>query len=170
MWASQVVVKNLPANEGDIRDMYSILDPGRFPGEENGNPLQYSCLENPMERWVCRLQSTESQRVGYEWRYLACTHAHTENKCFLSSLSKDTVLIWSWSSKTLVTWCEEPNHWKISLCWERPKAKGDGAAKDVMVGWHHQLNGHDFEQTQEDSEGQDAWRATVHGVTESDTT
>ena len=42
--------------------------------------------------------------------------------------------------------------------------------EDKMVGWHHQLNGHDFEQTQEDSEGQDAWRATVHGVTESDTT
>ena len=42
-----------------------------------------------------------------------------------------------------------------------------GAAKDVMVGWHHQLNGHEYEQTQEDSEGQDAWGAAVHGVTKS---
>ena len=52
MWASQVVpvVKNPPASTGDIRDMDSIPGPGRSPGEENGNPLQYSCLENPMDR------------------------------------------------------------------------------------------------------------------------
>ena len=44
--ASQValVVKNLPANAGDIRDA------GLIPGEENGNPLQYFCLKNPMDR------------------------------------------------------------------------------------------------------------------------
>jgi len=66
MWASQVVVKNLAANEGDMRDMGSIPDPGRFPAEKNGNPHPYSCLENPMDRGVCRLQSTESQRVGYD--------------------------------------------------------------------------------------------------------
>ena len=49
--ASQValVVKNLPANAGDIRDMGSIPGLGRCPGGGNGNPLQYSCLENPME-------------------------------------------------------------------------------------------------------------------------
>ena len=34
-------------------------------GERNGNPLQYSCLENPMDGGACRLQSTGSQRVGY---------------------------------------------------------------------------------------------------------
>ena len=47
-WASQVVleVKNLPANEGDIRDMDLIPGSGRPPGRGNGNPLQYSCLEN----------------------------------------------------------------------------------------------------------------------------
>jgi len=41
------VVKNLPANTGDVRDMGSIPQSGRSPGEGNGNPLQYSCLENP---------------------------------------------------------------------------------------------------------------------------
>ena len=41
------VVKNLPASAGDIRDVGSILGSGRCPGEGNGNPLQYSCLENP---------------------------------------------------------------------------------------------------------------------------
>ena len=43
------VVKNLPANAGDIRDMSLIPGSGRSPGRGNGNPLQYSCLENPMD-------------------------------------------------------------------------------------------------------------------------
>ena len=47
-WASQValVVKNLPANSGDVRDEGSIPRSGRSPGGEHGNPLQYSYLEN----------------------------------------------------------------------------------------------------------------------------
>ena len=45
-----LVVKNLPANARDLRDMGFILEPGRSPGEEPGNPLQYSGLENPMDR------------------------------------------------------------------------------------------------------------------------
>ena len=50
--ASQValMVKNLPANAGDIRDAGSILGLGRCPDGGLGNPLQYSCLENPMDR------------------------------------------------------------------------------------------------------------------------
>ena len=44
------MVKNLPASAGDIRDMGSIPGLGRSPGEGNGNPLQYSYLENPMDR------------------------------------------------------------------------------------------------------------------------
>ena len=45
--SSQValVVKNLPANAGDIRDTGSIIGLGRWPGDGHGNPLQYSCLE-----------------------------------------------------------------------------------------------------------------------------
>ena len=45
-----LVVKNPPANAGDKRDMSLIPGPGRSPGVGNGNPLQYSCLENPMDR------------------------------------------------------------------------------------------------------------------------
>ena len=50
--ASQVVlvVKNLPANAGDIRNVSSIPESGRFPGEGHGNPLQHCCLENPMDK------------------------------------------------------------------------------------------------------------------------
>ena len=44
------VVKNLPANEGDIRDTGSIPGSGRSPGGGHGSPLQYSCLESPIDR------------------------------------------------------------------------------------------------------------------------
>ena len=44
------VVKNLPANGGDARDEGSIPGSGRSPGVGNGNPLQYSCLKNSMDR------------------------------------------------------------------------------------------------------------------------
>ena len=52
--ASQValVVKNLPDNAGDVRDMGSIPGSGRSPGGGHGNPLQYHCLENPMSRGI----------------------------------------------------------------------------------------------------------------------
>jgi len=54
--ASQValVVKNPSANAGDIRDMGSIPGSGRSPGVGNGNPLLYSCPENPVERGAWR--------------------------------------------------------------------------------------------------------------------
>ena len=61
-----LVVKNLPASAGDERDAGSIPGLGRPPGGENGNPLQYSCLENPMTEEPGGLQSMESQRVGYD--------------------------------------------------------------------------------------------------------
>ena len=44
------VVKNLPASTGDTRDVGSIAGSGRSPGEGHGNPLQNSCLENPLDR------------------------------------------------------------------------------------------------------------------------
>ena len=44
------MVKNSPANAGDLRDASSIPGRGRYLGEGNGNPLQYFCLENPMDR------------------------------------------------------------------------------------------------------------------------
>ena len=54
-WACQValVVKNIPTNAGYIRDTGLIPGLGRSPGGGHGNPLQYSCLENPMESGAC---------------------------------------------------------------------------------------------------------------------
>ena len=66
--ASQValVVKNPPANAGDLRDVGSVPGLGRSPGGGHGNPLQYSCLENPKDRGVCGLQSMGFQRVRHD--------------------------------------------------------------------------------------------------------
>ena len=49
-----LVLKNLLDNAGDIRDLGSILGSGRSPGGVHGNPLRYSCLENPMDRRTWR--------------------------------------------------------------------------------------------------------------------
>ena len=64
--ASQVarVVKNTLANPRDVRDSGSIHGLGRFPGGRNGNLLQYSCLENPMDRgaWQATAQRVTESR------------------------------------------------------------------------------------------------------------
>ena len=65
--ASQVtlVVKNLPAKAGDIRDSGLVPGSGRSPGGGSGNPLQDSCLGNPRTEEPGGLQSTGLQRVGH---------------------------------------------------------------------------------------------------------
>ena len=75
--ASQVV-KNLPVNAGERRDSGSIPGWGRSLGGGSGNPLQPSCLENPMDR--AGLPSTGSHRVGHEWSDLACTRVVNKEK------------------------------------------------------------------------------------------
>ena len=59
------MVKNSPVNAGDIRDAGSIPGWGRSPGEGNGNPLQYSCLETPMDRraWWATVQRVTKSRT-----------------------------------------------------------------------------------------------------------
>ena len=62
------LVKNPPANAGETRDKGSIPGSGRSPGEGNGNPLQYSCLENPMNRgtwWAAVHGVTESDTTEH---------------------------------------------------------------------------------------------------------
>ena len=59
-----LVVKNLPANAGDSRDAGLIPESGRSPGGGNGNALQYSCLENTMDRgvWWATVHGVEKTR------------------------------------------------------------------------------------------------------------
>ena len=62
-----LMVKNLHADAGDIRDMGSVPGLGRSSGEGHGNALRYSCLENPMDREEPGgLHSIGSQRVRHE--------------------------------------------------------------------------------------------------------
>ena len=60
-----LVVKNCPANAGDARDSGSIPGSGRSPGRGNGNPLQYSCLENPTDRgaWWATVHGVAKSRT-----------------------------------------------------------------------------------------------------------
>ena len=80
------MVKNRPANTGDVRDLGLIPGLGRSPRGGNGSPLQYSCLENPVDRgawWATAPRVAESDTTG------ATTHVprrvNTENyECFES--------------------------------------------------------------------------------------
>ena len=71
------VVKSLPANLGDPRDVSSVPGWERYPGVGNGNPLQSSWLENSMIKKPGRLKSMRSQRVGHDPVH---THTHNKNK------------------------------------------------------------------------------------------
>ena len=60
------MIKNPPANAGDIRDAGLIPVSGRSPGGEHGNPLQYSCIENPMDRgaWRAIVHGVSKSQTG----------------------------------------------------------------------------------------------------------
>ena len=77
--ASQVVlvVKNLPAQAGDITDIGSIPGSGRSPEGGHANPLQPSCLEKPTDKEPGGLRSMASQRVGHDWNNLVRMHLGT---------------------------------------------------------------------------------------------
>ena len=63
-------LRNSFTNAEDTGDVSSIPKSGRSPGGGNGNPLQYSCLENPMDRGAWWAQSMGTQRVGHDWAHM----------------------------------------------------------------------------------------------------
>ena len=75
-----LVVKNPVVNAGDIRDASSIPGLGRPPGGGCGNPFQYSCLENPIDRgaWQATVQSKGLQRVRLNCNDLAGTRVRDD--------------------------------------------------------------------------------------------
>ena len=60
------MVKNTLANEGDVRDAGSIPESGRSPGGGHGNPLQYTNLDNPVDRGAWQARVHGSRRVGHD--------------------------------------------------------------------------------------------------------
>ena len=84
MWASPLAQteKNPPANAGDLREMGSIPGLGRSHGEGNGNPLQYSCLKNSMDRglWQATVHGVAKSQTQLN------THTHTHTHTLIALL------------------------------------------------------------------------------------
>ena len=76
-WASHVVpvVKNLPANSGDTGNVGSMPGSGRSPGGGHGDPLQYYCLENSVDRRARQVMLHRITKSRHDWSYLASMHA-----------------------------------------------------------------------------------------------
>ena len=109
------VVKNLPANTGDIRDVGSIPGSGRSPGGGRGNPLQYSCLENSMDRgaWQATVHGVAKSRTRLSDSH---THTHTHN---MYKIDKQQGLLYSTGSNTqylITTYKGEESEINIYCC------------------------------------------------------
>ena len=104
----------LPANAGDIEDAGSIPGSGRSPGGGHGNPLHYSCLENPVDRGTCRLQVHRVAKSQTQLKQLSM-FAHAHYTCLPKSNAKfwwgcgiiiGTVLPCSWEYKMVQPFCK----------------------------------------------------------------
>ena len=112
-----LVVKNLPANAGDKRDLGSIPGLGRCYGEGHDNPLQYSCLENPMHRgdWRASVHRVIKSQMRLKWLRTAYTHTPIKNKKLLKKkktvasfpfflLPTETISFTFWKKRQLLYW------------------------------------------------------------------
>ena len=92
-WAFQVplVVKSPPASAGDIRNAGSIPELGRSPGGGHGHPLQYSCLENPMDRGAkqATVPGVAKSQTGLKWHGTPA-HPHPRLASHAASLRGNT--------------------------------------------------------------------------------
>ena len=110
-WVSQVVllIKNLPANARDLRDTGSIPGSGRSSRERNGNPVQYSCLENPMDRgsWQAIVHRVEKSGTWLKW---LSTHIQLITQSSLSC--RKTLDLWGGKKRIIPETAKssKPNH------------------------------------------------------------
>ena len=119
--------------------------------------VMYGC-----ESWTTK--KAERQRADtfelWCWRRLLRVPwtARSSNQSILKEISPGCVhwkdWCWSWNSNTLVTSCEELAHWKRPWRWEGLGQEEKGTTEDEMVGWHHQLDGNEFEQAPGVGDGQ----------------
>ena len=107
--ASQVAlgVKNLPADAGDIRDTGSVPGLGRSPGVEHGNTLQYTCLENPMDRGAWRVTVHSTTHILRHRFTLNCNPRHPKllsciPTCYLVTYGRE------------IRWIRKQNLWNCS--------------------------------------------------------
>ena len=93
-----LVVKNPSASAGDVRDSGSVPGSGKYPGGGHGNPLEYSCLENSMDRGAWR---ATVHKVAKSWTQLS-NLVHTPSRWVLGRLSPLQL-------KTYTK--QDPHHW-----------------------------------------------------------
>ena len=122
-----VVIKSPPANAGDIRHLASIPGSGRSPGEGHGNPLQDSCLENPMDGEAPKgYKPRGSQRVGCDW---ATEYTHKHSYFIYTYVN-------IWASPVAQTVKNLPAMWKTwvrSLGWEDPMEEGMTTHSSILA-------------------------------------
>ena len=102
------------------------------------------------ESWTIKTAEYRGTDAFYLWCWIRLLRVSWTARRWNQSILKDINpkihwKDWCWSSNNLATWFEELTYWKRPWCWERLRA--EGATEDEMVGWHHWLNGHEFEQT-----------------------
>ena len=135
IWASQaaLVVKNLSANVGDIRDMSSIPGLGRSPGGGHSNPLQYFCLENPMDR------GESHELVGYSPQ--GCKESDTTEATWHS-----TEHVYTWAplvAQTVENLPAMQETWVWPLGQEYPLEKGMTTHSSILalrIPWTEELS------------------------------
>ena len=109
------VVMNLPARAEDAGDMGSLLGLGRFPGGGNGNPLQYSCLENPKDTRAWR--ATVSG-VAKSQTQLSMHTCNTQKRIFhfqLQSICKSILYSLFWKALGAQDLLDQRGFWKVGL-------------------------------------------------------
>ena len=109
------MVKSPSAHAGDLRDVGLIPGSGRSPGRQQGNPLQYSCLENPMDReaWRATVRRVSKSRTRLRWLSIHRWIQHAIQDCIQEGLPSFSICIQS-SFADFVKWCYEING---HLCW-----------------------------------------------------
>ena len=126
------VVKNLPTNAGSIGDLGWILELGRSPGGGHSHPLQYSCLDNPVDRGAWGLQSRGSQRVGCNLSNWA--HMHAQVKCLVWYLEHGSINV---DCSAINSCFVGPLPWTPRVLWEPFTDTSEAMPHHSPVNWHH---------------------------------
>ena len=97
--------KNLPANAGNIRDAESIPGWGRFLGRAYGNPLHYSCLENPMDKgaWRVTVHRVAKIQAWLKWINMHACKTYQELEPVIGRNDRSVAEGWVWTSLRLKT-------------------------------------------------------------------
>ena len=111
-------VKNPPANAGDARDTVWIPGSGRSPGVGNGNPLQYSCLKNPIDRgaWWATDHGIAKSRTQLSAHTFACTLLHWQSDSLPLSHQGSPTIVLNLSELKLEGVCVCECVWTCMLC------------------------------------------------------